>query len=47
MAKFISGYHSFSVLVKRLEGILGIAIVVVVQELRELAVAHLWMVKVG
>ena len=42
IAKLISGYHSRPLLIVGLEGVLGITTVVVVQELGELAVAHLW-----
>ena len=41
ITKFISGYHSRPLLIVGLEGVLGITTVVVVQELRELTVAHL------
>ena len=42
ITKFIGGYHSRPLLIVGLEGVLGITTVVVVQELGELTVAHLW-----
>ena len=42
ITKFIGGYHSRALLIVGLEGILGITTVVVVQELGELIVTHLW-----